>query len=51
VLSRSGLILDWIFTVKEGSYVMFTTPLCILAGLGFLITGLMLNCRGGPGPG
>ena len=43
VLSWSGLVLDWIFDVKEGSYVMFTTPVGILIGLGFFVTGLVFS--------
>jgi hypothetical protein len=43
VLSWSGLILDWIFDVKEGSYVTFTMPVGILIGLGFFVTGLVIS--------
>ena len=43
VLSWSGLVLDWIFDVKEGSYVMFTTPVGILIGLQFFVTGLVFS--------
>ena len=43
VLSWAGLVLDWIFDVKEGSYVMFTMPLCIVIGLGLFVTGLVIS--------
>lgn len=43
VLSWSGLVLDWIFDAKEGSYVMFTMPVGILMGLGLFVTGLVVS--------
>jgi len=41
ILSWSGLVLDWIFEVKKGSYVMFTMPLFGFLGLCLFIVGLV----------
>lgn len=39
VLSWSGILLDWVDDVEEGSYVIFTMPLCALIGLGLFAVG------------
>lgn len=41
ILSWSGFLLDWIFDVIEGSYVMLTMPLFGILGLCLFISGLV----------
>ncbi len=43
VFSWVGLVLDWMFDVKEGSYVMFTMPVCVVIGFGFFAYGLIIS--------
>ena len=42
VLSWSGILLDWLFDIEEGSYVIFTMPLCALIGLGLFAAGVIV---------
>ena len=42
ILALSAFALDWVFDVKEGSYVMFTIPLGFLFGLGIFVAGLVI---------